>query len=164
LGGNCNEDMTSPSGGAVEDDNNYRRGCRLIGVVSCAVDGCDRPVHGRGLCSRHHRKCVRYGDPTRGDVSADEAGGWPSRWKGSGRPAGSIALNRFALRAVASIVAGLALGAAAVLGVTLALQQDARAAQPQGDPNPSVSNLVEYGDRCFHGHCLPQCWHGHCLH
>lgn len=89
---------------------------------------------------------------------------WPSRWRGSGRLAGSIAVNRFALRAVASIVAGLALGAAAVLGVTLALQQDARAAQPQGDPNPSVSNLVEYGDRCFHGHCLPQCWHGHCLH
>ena len=72
-------------------------------------------------------------------------------------------MNQFALRAVASIVAGIALGAAAVLGVTLALQQDSRAAQPQGDPNPSVSNLVEYGDRCVHGHCLPQCWHGHCL-
>jgi hypothetical protein len=40
-------------------------------------------------------------------------------------------MNRFALRAVANIVAGIALGAAAVLGVTLALQRDARAVQPE---------------------------------
>jgi Protein of unknown function (DUF2613) len=71
--------------------------------------------------------------------------------------------KRLALRAVASIVAGLVLGAAAVFGVTLIVQQDAGAAQPQRDPSPSVPNLVEYGDRCFHGHCLPNCWHGYCL-
>jgi hypothetical protein len=71
-------------------------------------------------------------------------------------------MKRLALRAWASIVAGLVLGAAAVFGVTLAVQQDARAAKPHRDPSP-VLNLVEYGDRCFHGHCLPNCWHGHCL-
>ncbi|HYB35077.1 MAG TPA: DUF2613 domain-containing protein [Mycobacterium sp.] len=72
-------------------------------------------------------------------------------------------MRRSVLPAAASIVAGLALGAAAVMGVTLVVQQDARAVQPQHDPNPSVSNLVQYGDRCFHGHCLPNCWHGYCL-
>jgi hypothetical protein len=72
-------------------------------------------------------------------------------------------MRRLALHAMASIVAGLVLGAVAVFGVTLVVEQDARAAKPQGDPNPSVLNLVQYGDRCVHGHCLPSCWHGHCL-
>jgi hypothetical protein len=72
-------------------------------------------------------------------------------------------MRRLALPAAASIVAGLVLGAGAVFGVTLVVQQDARAAKPPGGPSPSVLNLVEYGDRCIHGHCLPKCWHGYCL-
>jgi hypothetical protein len=72
-------------------------------------------------------------------------------------------MKRLALRAAASIVAGLVLGAAAVFAVTLVVQRDAEAAKPARDPGPSVLNAVQYGDRCIHGHCLPACWHGYCL-
>lgn len=47
----------------------------------------------------------------------------------------------------ASIVVGLLLGAAAVFGVTLMVQQDSKPALPAGDPASSVLNRVEYGDR-----------------
>jgi hypothetical protein len=62
-------------------------------------------------------------------------------------------MNGFTLAAVASIAAGLSIGAAATVGVTLAVQ-DHKATPVQGPPSPSAPYLVDYGDRCFHGHCV----------
>jgi hypothetical protein len=62
-------------------------------------------------------------------------------------------MTGFTLAAVASIAAGLSIGAAATVGVTLAVQ-DHKVAPAQGPPSPSAPYLVEYGDRCFHGHCI----------
>ncbi len=61
------------------------------------------------------------------------------------------------LAAAASIAAGLSLGAAATVGVTLASEavRVHPAAPASAPPIPSGPNLVQYGDRCFHGHCLP---------
>ncbi len=56
-------------------------------------------------------------------------------------------MDRFLVPAAASIVVGLLLGAAAVFGVTLMVQQDSRAPLQAGDPASSVLNRVEYGDR-----------------
>ena len=42
---------------------------------------------------------------------------------------------------------GLLLGAAAIFGVTLMVQQDTKAPLQPGDPASSVLNRVEYGDR-----------------
>jgi len=63
-------------------------------------------------------------------------------------------MTGFTLAAVASIAAGLSIGAAATVGVTLAVQ-DHGTAPVQGPPTPSGPYLVQYGDRCFNGHCLP---------
>jgi Protein of unknown function (DUF2613) len=63
-------------------------------------------------------------------------------------------MTGFTLAAVASIAAGLSIGAVATVGVTLAVQ-DHSTAPVQGPPPRSGPYLVEYGDRCFHGHCLP---------
>ncbi|HEY2449172.1 MAG TPA: DUF2613 family protein [Mycobacterium sp.] len=63
-------------------------------------------------------------------------------------------MTGFTLAAVASIAAGLSIGAAATVGVTLAVQDDGTA-PVQGPPTPSGPYLVEYGDRCYHRHCLP---------
>ncbi|HKI40875.1 MAG: DUF2613 family protein [Mycobacterium sp.] len=61
------------------------------------------------------------------------------------------------LAAAASIAVGLSIGAAANVGATLSLDAlEVRTAVPaQAPPAPSGPNLVQYGDRCFHGHCLP---------
>ncbi|HTY32682.1 DUF2613 family protein [Mycobacterium sp.] len=63
----------------------------------------------------------------------------------------------FSLAAAASIAVGLSIGAAATVGVTLAV--DGHTTAPSQSPptprNPSGPYLVDYGDRCFHGHCLP---------
>jgi hypothetical protein len=56
-------------------------------------------------------------------------------------------MNRFVVPAAASIVVGLLLGAAAVFGVTLMVQQDNKPPLNAGDPASSVLNRVEYGDR-----------------
>jgi hypothetical protein len=56
-------------------------------------------------------------------------------------------MDRFIVPAAASIVVGLLLGAAAVFGVTLMVQQDRKPALQPGDPASSVLNRVEYGDR-----------------
>ncbi len=56
-------------------------------------------------------------------------------------------VDRFVLPAAASIVVGLLLGAAAVFGVTLMVQQDTKPPLQAGDPGSSVLNRVEYGDR-----------------
>lgn len=56
--------------------------------------------------------------------------------------------------AAASIVAGLTLGAAATVGVTLAVE-DHKAAPAQTAPAaPAGPLLVDYGSRCWHGHCV----------
>jgi len=56
-------------------------------------------------------------------------------------------VDRFLVPAAASIVVGLLLGAAAVFGVTLMVQQDTKPPLQAGDPASSVLNRVEYGDR-----------------
>jgi hypothetical protein len=56
-------------------------------------------------------------------------------------------VNRFVVPSAASIVVGLLLGAAAVFGVTLMVQQDTKPPLQAGDPASSVLNRVEYGDR-----------------
>lgn len=56
-------------------------------------------------------------------------------------------MQRFLVPSAASIVVGLLLGAAAVFGVTLMLEQDTKPPLQAGDPASSVLNRVEYGDR-----------------
>lgn len=57
--------------------------------------------------------------------------------------------------AAASVAVGLSLGAAITVGVTLAVD-DHRTAPAHGPSTaPSTPLQVQYGDRCFHGHCLP---------
>ncbi|BBZ63187.1 MULTISPECIES: DUF2613 domain-containing protein [Mycobacteriaceae] len=56
-------------------------------------------------------------------------------------------MDRFIVPAAASIVVGLLLGAAAVFGVTLMVQEDSKPPLQAGDPASSVLNRVEYGDR-----------------
>ena len=63
-------------------------------------------------------------------------------------------MSGFTLAAAASIAAGLSIGAAAVVGVTLAVE-DHDVARAHRVLTPSAPHLVEYGDRCYHGHCLP---------
>jgi hypothetical protein len=55
-------------------------------------------------------------------------------------------MNRFLLPAAASIVVGLLLGAAAIFGVTLMVQQDTKPSLTIGE-GASILNRVEYGDR-----------------
>ncbi len=54
--------------------------------------------------------------------------------------------GKFALEAVGSLVVGLLLGAAAVFGVTLMVQQDKKPSLTIGD-GAAILNRVEYGDR-----------------
>jgi len=70
----------------------------------------------------------------------------------------------FSLAAVASIAVELSIGAAATVGGTLALEAldsalDSHSTAPAHSPpaprSPAGPYLVDYGDRCFHGHCLP---------
>ncbi len=56
-------------------------------------------------------------------------------------------MDRFIVPAAASVVVGLLLGAAAIFGVTLMVQQDQKPPVQPGDPGSSVLNRVEYGDR-----------------
>ena len=56
-------------------------------------------------------------------------------------------MDRFLVPAAASIVVGLLLGAAAIFGITLMVQQDTKPPVQAGDPASAVLNRVEYGDR-----------------
>jgi hypothetical protein len=56
-------------------------------------------------------------------------------------------MPRFVVPAAVSIVVGLLLGAAAIFGVTLMVQQDTKPQIAGGDPQSSLLNRVEYGDR-----------------
>lgn len=37
----------------------------------CSVDGCDKPVFGRGFCRAHYNRFQRHGDPLAGRISPD---------------------------------------------------------------------------------------------
>lgn len=41
--------------------------------MTCKVDGCEKPAHGRGWCKAHHTRWLRHGDPL--TVRANGAGG-----------------------------------------------------------------------------------------
>ncbi len=58
------------------------------------------------------------------------------------------------LATAASVAVGLSIGAAATVGVTLAADDHALA-PPSTAPTPSGPHLVQYGDRCDHGECVP---------
>jgi hypothetical protein len=63
----------------------------------------------------------------------------------------------FPLAAAASIAAGLVIGAAATVGVTLAVGalDDTSVRVAPATPAPAGPYLVNYGSRCWHGHCVP---------
>ena len=56
-------------------------------------------------------------------------------------------MPRFVVPAAISMVVGVLLGAAAIFGVTLMVQQDTKPPISGGDPASSVLNRVEYGNR-----------------
>jgi hypothetical protein len=64
------------------------------------------------------------------------------------------AMSGFTLAAAASIAAGLSIGAAVTVGVTLAVE-DHDVARAERLRTPSAPHLVQYGDRCYAGVCLP---------
>jgi Protein of unknown function (DUF2613) len=62
----------------------------------------------------------------------------------------------FTLTTAASIAAGLAIGAAVAVGVTVAVEGHAAAPEPAPAKQlPAGPYLVDYGARCWHGHCVP---------
>jgi len=63
-------------------------------------------------------------------------------------------MTGFTLAAAASIAVGLSLGAAATVGVTHAVADHAMA-PARFSPPPSGAHLVQYGERCWHAHCVP---------
>jgi hypothetical protein len=66
-------------------------------------------------------------------------------------------MTGFALAAAAGVAAGLMIGAAATVGVTLAVQDHDMAPVPAAPVmhGPVGPYPVNYGDRCWHGHCVP---------
>lgn len=56
-------------------------------------------------------------------------------------------MPQFVAAAFVSCVVGLLLGAAAIFGITLMVQQDTKPQITGGDPQSSVLNRVEYGNR-----------------
>lgn len=64
-------------------------------------------------------------------------------------------MTGFALAAAASVVVGLSVGVATTVGVTLAVADHGAVRGGPPVPRPLGPHQVQYGDRCFHGHCLP---------
>ena len=65
-------------------------------------------------------------------------------------------MNGFTLAAAVSVAVGLSVGVATTVGITLAVA-DHRLVQVQTLQRPALPAgpyQVEYGDRCFHEHCL----------
>ncbi|CAM4384853.1 hypothetical protein MB901379_00407 [Mycobacterium basiliense] len=62
----------------------------------------------------------------------------------------------FALAAMATIAAGLSIGAAATVGLTLVVQGGSMT-PTHSVPAPAVNTVVQYGDRCFDDYCPPPC-------
>jgi hypothetical protein len=65
------------------------------------------------------------------------------------------AVTGFSLTALASIAVGLTIGATATVGATLVLEDQDDVAPSQHVPASSAPHLLNYGDRCYHGHCVP---------
>ncbi|SOX51739.1 DUF2613 domain-containing protein [Mycobacterium ahvazicum] len=63
-------------------------------------------------------------------------------------------MTAFTLAAAAGIAAGLAIGAVATVGVTLAAE-DHTMVPARAPSHPSSHYLVQYGDRCSGGSCFP---------
>jgi Protein of unknown function (DUF2613) len=60
----------------------------------------------------------------------------------------------FSLAAAASIAVGLSFGAVATVGITLAAADHVDRGLPPAPPPRSAFDQVQYGDRCWHGHCI----------
>ncbi len=45
-------------------------------IKICSVDGCDKPVQSRGLCSPHYRRLLRHGDPLLGNAAHGSGRRW----------------------------------------------------------------------------------------
>ncbi|BBY39516.1 hypothetical protein MMAN_36500 [Mycobacterium mantenii] len=65
-------------------------------------------------------------------------------------------MTGFTLAAAVSIAVGLSVGVAATVGITLAVADHSLVPVPslQRPALPAGPYQVEYGDRCWHGHCL----------
>ena len=65
-------------------------------------------------------------------------------------------MTGFTLAAAVSIAVGLCIGVATTVGITLAVADHSLVPVPslQRPALPAGPYQVEYGDRCFHGHCL----------
>lgn len=56
-------------------------------------------------------------------------------------------MNRIVAPVGASVVIGLLLGAFAIFGITLLVEQNEKPHIPPGDPSSSILNRTEYGSR-----------------
>ncbi|ORA16017.1 DUF2613 family protein [Mycobacterium arosiense] len=65
-------------------------------------------------------------------------------------------MTGFGLAAAVSIAVGLSVGVATTVGITLAVADQSLMSVPslRRPALPAGPYQVEYGDRCFHGHCL----------
>lgn len=65
-------------------------------------------------------------------------------------------MTGFAVAAAVSIAVGLSAGVATTVGITLAVADQSLVPVPslQRPELGAGPYQVEYGDRCFHGHCL----------
>lgn len=66
------------------------------------------------------------------------------------------AIKGFSLAAAISVAVGVCVGVATTVGITLAVA-DRSLVQVPSLQRPALTTgpyQVEYGDRCFHGHCL----------
>ncbi len=64
-------------------------------------------------------------------------------------------MTGFSLAALASLAAGVSIGAVATVGVTIVLEDHGDVAPAQRVSVSSTPHLLNYGDRCYHGHCIP---------
>ncbi|RAU96182.1 hypothetical protein DQP58_10570 [Mycobacterium colombiense] len=65
-------------------------------------------------------------------------------------------MTGFTWAAAVSVAVGLSAGVATTVGITLAVADQSLVSVPslQRPALPEAPYQVEYGDRCFHGHCL----------
>lgn len=85
-----------------------------MGNRTCSVEGCERPVYGRGMCGAHYGRWWRHGGPLAGrpttlrdrffaKVRVDESGCW--LWQGHAFPNGYGAIRMAPDRRLAHRVA-----------------------------------------------------------
>src|SRR5258708_6228345 len=147
-------------------------GPAAAGAAVVAMVGAVTDVDGRAACSADGEQASRSPDIAASANSARDAAMGPhpnssgSRVLCRGRQATRSVtgtqilvcyvgrMDRFIVPAAASIVVGLLLGAAAIFGVTLMVQQDSKPPLQPGDPASSVLNRVVYGDSTFFTDCF----------